>query len=72
MPRLGPIKRDELIACLRRLGFDGPFPGSKHALMVKGQRRVRIPNPHRADISRDLVARILRQAGIDRDEWERL
>jgi hypothetical protein len=29
-------------------------------------------NPHQADISRGLLARILRQAGIERDEWEKL
>jgi hypothetical protein len=30
------------------------------------------PIPHQGDIGRDLLARILRQAGVDRDEWERL
>jgi hypothetical protein len=29
----------------------------------------KIPNPHGADISVDLLARILRQAGISREEW---
>jgi len=29
-----------------------------------------IPNPHRGEISRDLLARILRQAGISRSDWE--
>ena len=31
-----------------------------------------IPNPHQGDISRDLMMRILRQAGVEREEWERL
>ncbi len=31
-----------------------------------------VPNPHRGDIGRDLLARILRQAGISREEWEQL
>jgi hypothetical protein len=39
--------------------------------MVRGTIALRIPNPHRADIGRDLLARILRQAGVDRDAWER-
>ena len=30
MPRFGPIKRRELVSCLRRLGFTGPFAGGKH------------------------------------------
>jgi len=72
MPRLGPIKRRKLIHHLRELGFEGPYVGGKHQYMVKGEIRLAIPNPHQSDIGRDLLARILRQAGIDRDEWERL
>jgi predicted RNA binding protein YcfA (HicA-like mRNA interferase family) len=72
MPRFGPVKRADLIVYLRRLGFAGPEPGSKHAVMYRAQQRVRLPNPHQGDISRELLARILRQAGVDRDEWERL
>ena len=34
--------------------------------------RVVLPNPHQGDISRDLLARILRQAGISREEWVEL
>lgn len=33
---------------------------------------MRIPNPHQGDISRGLLTRILRQAGISREEWEKL
>jgi hypothetical protein len=32
----------------------------------------RIPNPHAEDIGRGLLVRILRQAGIERKEWEAL
>jgi len=31
-----------------------------------------IPNPPRGDIGRDLLARILRQAGVKRADWERV
>jgi predicted RNA binding protein YcfA (HicA-like mRNA interferase family) len=72
MPRFGPVKRAQLIAYLRQLGFQGPVPGRKHSVMYRMQQRVRIPNPHEGDISTGLLARILRQAGIDRDEWGRL
>jgi hypothetical protein len=37
--------------------------------MVKGDLVLTIPNPHRAEIGVDLLVRILRQAGISRDEW---
>jgi hypothetical protein len=40
--------------------------------MIRGEVTVRIPNPHRGDVGRELLVRILRQAGVDRDEWERL
>ena len=72
MPPFGPIKRQELIRALRQLGFEGPYAGTRHQFMIKGTRRLRIPNPHRSDISTDLLAEILRQGGIDRTEWERL
>ena len=72
MPRLGPIKRRELVLCLRQLGFHGPFTGGKHQFMVKGSVRVRIPNPHREDIGIHLLREILREAGIAISEWEEL
>jgi predicted RNA binding protein YcfA (HicA-like mRNA interferase family) len=72
MPRFGPIKRENLIRYLRQSGFDGPYAGGKHPIMIKGDITIRVPNPHKGDIGRDLLARILRQAGIDRDEWEKL
>lgn len=72
MPPLGPIKRADLVRHLRELGFDGPHLGSKHSYMVKGSLRLRIPNPHRSDISPGLLRRLLNQAGISREEWERL
>ncbi|MGH8403525.1 MAG: type II toxin-antitoxin system HicA family toxin, partial [Gammaproteobacteria bacterium] len=60
MPRLGPIKRRDLIAFLHQAGFAGPYSGGKHQFMVRGQTMVRIPNPHTGDISKELLVRILR------------
>jgi len=70
MPPFGSIKRRDLIRALKQLGFDGPLPGTNHQYMLKEKLRVPIPNPHQSDISKDLVAKILRQAGISREEWE--
>lgn len=72
MPPFGPITRRDLVRCLREMGFDGPYSGGKHAFMVKGDLTLTIPNPHKGDIGRDLLTRILRQAGISRREWEQL
>jgi len=72
VPRLGPIKRADLIRYLQILGFEGPYSGGKHQFMLKGVIRLRLPNPHKSEVGRELLSRILKQAGIDRDSWERL
>lgn len=72
MPKVGPIKGRELIRYLRKLGFEGPYSGGKHQFMVKGDITLRIPNPHKGDIGKDLLLKILKQAGISREEWEKL
>lgn len=72
MPAFGPLKRKDLIRSLKRANFDGPHTGGKHEFMVKGNLRLTLPNPHQGEIGKDLLSRILKQAGISRDEWERL
>jgi len=71
MPAFGPIKRVDLIRRLRRdFGWTGPYPGGRHTYMVRGDRRLTIPNPHHGEIGVRLLATILREAGISREEWE--
>jgi len=72
MPRFGAIKRKDLISNLRRLGFSGPFSGGKHQFMTKDDVTLHVPNPHQGDIGKELLARVLRQAGIEKDAWEQL
>jgi predicted RNA binding protein YcfA (HicA-like mRNA interferase family) len=72
MPSFGPTTRAELIRCLRQMGFQDPFSGAKHQFMMKGQLRLRIPNPHRTDIGRNLLRLILKQANVTIAEWEQL
>ena len=72
MPPFGPISRRDLVRYLRQLGFEGPVSGTRHQIMVKGTLRLHVPNPHQGDISRDLLVRVLRQAGVSREEWEEL
>ena len=71
MPTFGPIKRRELIQCFKRLGFEGPYSGGKHQFMVRGDVTIRIPNPHQGDIGKELLSRLLRQAGVSKDDWEK-
>ena len=59
MPAIRPIKQKELIGFLRKLDFIGSYSGGKHQFMVKGDLRIRIPNPHKKDIGKNLLKLIL-------------
>lgn len=72
MPPVGPVKRKDLIRYLLQLGFDGPYSGGNHQFMIKEEITVRLPNPHGGDVGREFLRRILRQAQVSREEWERL
>ncbi|MBW2039133.1 MAG: type II toxin-antitoxin system HicA family toxin [Deltaproteobacteria bacterium] len=66
------ISRKELIKKFKALGYKGPFSGGRHQFMVKGRKKIRIPNPHgKGDIHVSLVKEILRQAGITDEEWDK-
>ena len=66
-----PIPRRDLVKKFRELGFLGPYSGGKHQFMIRGQLKIRIPNPHKAgEISDSLLREILRQAGIEKDDWD--
>ncbi len=69
MTKLGPVSPRELVTKLRKLGFEGPYAGGKHLYMIKGDLRLTVPNPHRGVIGVDLLKRILKIAGITREEW---
>jgi predicted RNA binding protein YcfA (HicA-like mRNA interferase family) len=71
MSPFSPVARRELIARLRRLGFTGPYAGAKHEFMVRGDLRLRLPNPHSGDIAAPLLTKILKQAGVSPEEWTR-
>ncbi len=72
MPPFKPTKRNDLIKALKQAGFEGPYVGGKHEFLVRGELRLVLPNPHQGEISKDLLARILRQAQITHEEWEKL
>ncbi len=66
-----PVSVRELIRRLRLLDFDGPFPSGKDSYMRKGSARLMVPDLHAADLSVGLVAKIVRDAGISREDWEK-
>jgi predicted RNA binding protein YcfA (HicA-like mRNA interferase family) len=67
--RLAPLSWTVLVKRLHSFGFDGPFQGGKHPYMIKQDLVLTIPNRHREPISADLLSRIIRRAGITREEW---
>lgn len=69
MPRLTPVSWNELVRRLHHFGFEGPYRGGKHPYMIRGDFVLTLPNPHRREISVDLLSRLLRQAGISRKQW---
>ncbi len=69
MPRLTSVSWREFVDRLRELGFDGPFAGGRHPQLRRGEVTMILPNPHDGDIGVDFLRRLLRQAGVARDEW---
>ena len=69
MAKLPPISRRKFIQRLRELGFEGPFAGGKHPQMRRGSVTLIIPNEHEGDIGPGFLIRLLKQAGVSREEW---
>ncbi len=67
--KLTPVTRRELVKRLSKLGFDGPYPGSRHDVMARGDISIIIPNSHHGEeISISLIARILKRAGVSQQD----
>ena len=62
----------KLVQNFHKLGFEGPYSGGKHLFMKKDSLKIHIPSKHKGDIGKGLVYEILRQAGIDKKDWEKL
>ena len=68
---LKPVSRRILIKKFKKLEFAGPISGGKHCFMKKDSLKVSIPSPHSQDvIGVPLLKEILRQAGIDQEDWD--
>jgi len=69
MKKLSPVTWDDFVKRLRELGFEGPFRGGKHPKMRKEKLTLIIPNKHEGDLGIGFLTRLLRQAGISKEEW---
>ncbi len=68
----GNISWRKFVQNFRKLGFEGPYSGGRHMFMKKGPLKIHIPHKHKSEISAGLMAEILRQAKIDKIEWDKL
>ncbi len=62
----------KLVQNFQKLNFEGPYSGGKHLFMKKDSLKLHIPSKHKGDASVGLVNEILRQAGINKKEWDKL
>ena len=75
MSQWRPCKRRAFIRRLRKLGFEGPYRGTRHQFMVYKQHRLAIPStaeysvPQLRMVLREVEQMINRQ--ISAEEWGR-
>jgi predicted RNA binding protein YcfA (HicA-like mRNA interferase family) len=71
MPRLVPLKPQEVIRKLKQLGFDGPYPGGRHQRMVnlKSGKVIPVPLHKGRDVSVGLIREIITEVGVSREDW---
>lgn len=71
-----PCKRRDFIRKLRKLGFDGPFSGTRHQFLIYEQHRLAIPSNTEYSVPqlRMMVREIENIIGrvITADEWHKL
>ena len=76
MSQWTPCKRRDFIRRLRKLGFDGPYSGTRHQFMLYEQHRLAIPSnaeysvPQLRMMTREIEEIIGRKITVD--EWNKL
>ena len=71
-----PCKRRDFIRRMRKLGFDGPYSGTRHQFMIYGQNRMAIPS--NAEYSVPQLRMMIREVegilnrGITMNKWNKL
>lgn len=76
MSQWKPCKRRDFIRRLRKLGFEGPYSGTRHQFMIYGRYRLAIPS--NAEYSVPQLRMMIREVeeilncGINANEWANL
>jgi len=70
MPRLPTIKPVQMIKALRKAGFELDHQTGSHVVLWRSEdnRRVVVPR-HSRDLGRGLTLRIIKSAGLTREEF---
>jgi predicted RNA binding protein YcfA (HicA-like mRNA interferase family) len=74
MSKLSPLKPEQVIRKLRKLGFIGPVPGGRHMRMIRAEtgQIIAVPMHKGKDVSVGLIRAIVREVGVTPEEWSRL
>jgi hypothetical protein len=76
MSQWKPCKRRDFIRGLRKLGFEGPYSGTRHQFMIYEQHRIAIPS--NAEYSVPQLRFMIREIediigrAVTADEWHKL
>ena len=76
MSRWTPCKRRNFVRRIRKLGFDGPYSGTRHQFMIYGQHRLAIPSNDQYSVPqlRMLIREVegIMEREITAQEWSKL
>jgi predicted RNA binding protein YcfA (HicA-like mRNA interferase family) len=70
MPRLPTVKSRQVIRALEKVGFEVDHQTGSHVVLWRASDRSRVVVPsHTRDLGRGLALRIIKVAGLTRDEF---
>ena len=76
MSQWNPCKRNEFIKKLRKLGFIGPYSGTRHQFLINKHYRLTIPSNSEYSVPqlRMMIREVegIIERGISADEWNTL
>ncbi len=73
MPRLPTVRPRQVIQALQRVGFEIDHQSGSHIVLWRSSDSCRVVVPwHDRDLGRGLTLRIIKSAGLSRDEFVEL
>jgi len=72
MPKIIPLKFQEVCKKLKKLWYEWPIPGWRHMHMYKWFKVVPVPKHWWKDISQWVIKSIINQIWLSVEEWDKL